>query len=171
MSPTFQSVSPCSTPPWTDRGGKTPDPVLWWVCDLFRPQHSHYWAGTFRTRGPLLWLQWPRPRGERGVIIGQLLFEGNSIIFCVLCFYWFMCCCFVVVVFFCCPPSEIQAGTKLSLNRQFVDERWSKHRVVTCLDWSPQVFKQLFIITPTVGSDFLRAAINSYMRLSTCHEN
>ncbi|XP_047670285.1 cytoplasmic dynein 1 intermediate chain 2 isoform X5 [Tachysurus fulvidraco] len=33
---------------------------------------------------------------------------------------------------------ETQAGTKLSLNRQFTDERWSKHRVVTCLDWSPQ---------------------------------
>lgn len=35
--------------------------------------------------------------------------------------------------------SEIQAGAKLSLNRQFMDERWSKHRVVTCLDWSLQV--------------------------------
>lgn len=34
---------------------------------------------------------------------------------------------------------ESQAGAKLSLNRQFEDERWSKHRVVTCLDWSPQV--------------------------------
>ncbi|XP_038862692.1 dynein, cytoplasmic 1, intermediate chain 2a isoform X2 [Salvelinus fontinalis] len=33
---------------------------------------------------------------------------------------------------------EIQAGTKLFLNRQFMDERWSKHRVVTCLDWSAQ---------------------------------
>ncbi|KAI1884840.1 hypothetical protein AGOR_G00213980 [Albula goreensis] len=33
---------------------------------------------------------------------------------------------------------ETQAGAKLSLNRQFMDERWSKHRVVTCLDWSPQ---------------------------------
>ncbi|XP_058889666.1 cytoplasmic dynein 1 intermediate chain 2 isoform X2 [Acipenser ruthenus] len=33
---------------------------------------------------------------------------------------------------------EIQAGAKLSLNRQFIDERWSKHRVVTCLDWSLQ---------------------------------
>ncbi|XP_041721251.1 dynein, cytoplasmic 1, intermediate chain 2a isoform X2 [Coregonus clupeaformis] len=33
---------------------------------------------------------------------------------------------------------EIQAGAKLFLNRQFMDERWSKHRVVTCLDWSPQ---------------------------------
>ncbi|KAG7331105.1 hypothetical protein KOW79_005074 [Hemibagrus wyckioides] len=33
---------------------------------------------------------------------------------------------------------ETQAGAKLSLNRQFTDEHWSKHRVVTCLDWSPQ---------------------------------
>uniref|UniRef100_A0A8C3AW38 Dynein cytoplasmic 1 intermediate chain 2 n=1 Tax=Cyclopterus lumpus TaxID=8103 RepID=A0A8C3AW38_CYCLU len=33
---------------------------------------------------------------------------------------------------------EIQAGTKLSLYRKFLDERWSKHRVVTCLDWSTQ---------------------------------
>nr|XP_061799157.1 dynein, cytoplasmic 1, intermediate chain 2a-like isoform X2 [Nerophis lumbriciformis] len=33
---------------------------------------------------------------------------------------------------------EIPGGAKLSLNRQFTDERWSKHRVVTCLDWSPQ---------------------------------
>uniref|UniRef100_A0A4W4H193 Dynein, cytoplasmic 1, intermediate chain 2a n=1 Tax=Electrophorus electricus TaxID=8005 RepID=A0A4W4H193_ELEEL len=33
---------------------------------------------------------------------------------------------------------EMQAGAKLSLNRHFMDERWSKHRVVTCLDWSPQ---------------------------------
>uniref|UniRef100_A0A8C9VQ92 Dynein cytoplasmic 1 intermediate chain 2 n=1 Tax=Scleropages formosus TaxID=113540 RepID=A0A8C9VQ92_SCLFO len=33
---------------------------------------------------------------------------------------------------------EIQAGAKLCLNRNFVDERWSRHRVVTCLDWSPQ---------------------------------
>ncbi|XP_029461642.1 cytoplasmic dynein 1 intermediate chain 2 isoform X4 [Rhinatrema bivittatum] len=33
---------------------------------------------------------------------------------------------------------EIQAGARLSLNRQFFDERWSKHRVVSCLDWSSQ---------------------------------
>uniref|UniRef100_A0A672T8B9 Uncharacterized protein n=1 Tax=Sinocyclocheilus grahami TaxID=75366 RepID=A0A672T8B9_SINGR len=33
---------------------------------------------------------------------------------------------------------EMQAGAKLSLNRKFVDDRWSKQRVVTCLDWSPQ---------------------------------
>uniref|UniRef100_A0A8C2D5S6 Dynein, cytoplasmic 1, intermediate chain 2a n=1 Tax=Cyprinus carpio TaxID=7962 RepID=A0A8C2D5S6_CYPCA len=33
---------------------------------------------------------------------------------------------------------EMQAGTKLSLNRKFVDDHWSRQRVVTCLDWSPQ---------------------------------
>ncbi|KAB0373921.1 hypothetical protein FD755_014177 [Muntiacus reevesi] len=33
---------------------------------------------------------------------------------------------------------EIQAGAKLSLNQQFFDERWSKHWVVSCLDWSSQ---------------------------------
>ncbi|XP_042722928.1 cytoplasmic dynein 1 intermediate chain 2-like [Lagopus leucura] len=33
---------------------------------------------------------------------------------------------------------EIQAGAKLSLNRQFFDECWSKHSVVCCLDWSSQ---------------------------------
>ncbi|XP_041698613.2 dynein, cytoplasmic 1, intermediate chain 2a isoform X2 [Coregonus clupeaformis] len=33
---------------------------------------------------------------------------------------------------------EMQAGAKMSLNRVFSDERWSKNRVVTCLDWSPQ---------------------------------
>lgn len=33
---------------------------------------------------------------------------------------------------------DVQAGSNLSLNRQFYDEHWSKHRVVTCLDWSLQ---------------------------------
>ncbi|CAH2282448.1 cytoplasmic dynein 1 intermediate chain 1 isoform X1 [Pelobates cultripes] len=33
---------------------------------------------------------------------------------------------------------DIQAGANLSFNRQFYDEHWSKHRVVTCLDWSIQ---------------------------------
>lgn len=37
------------------------------------------------------------------------------------------------------PPSDLQAGAKLVQNRQFSDERWTKNRVVTCLDWSPQV--------------------------------
>uniref|UniRef100_A0A3Q3RY11 Dynein cytoplasmic 1 intermediate chain 1 n=1 Tax=Mastacembelus armatus TaxID=205130 RepID=A0A3Q3RY11_9TELE len=29
-------------------------------------------------------------------------------------------------------------GSSLSFSRLFYDEHWSKHRVVTCLDWSPQ---------------------------------
>ncbi|XP_061549439.1 dynein, cytoplasmic 1, intermediate chain 2a-like isoform X1 [Phycodurus eques] len=33
---------------------------------------------------------------------------------------------------------DLQAGAKLVLNRPFADERWTKNRVVTCLDWSPQ---------------------------------
>ncbi|CAK6952383.1 Cytoplasmic dynein 1 intermediate chain 2 [Scomber scombrus] len=33
---------------------------------------------------------------------------------------------------------DLQAGAKLVLNRQFAEERWTKNRVVTCLDWSPQ---------------------------------
>uniref|UniRef100_H3BWS9 Dynein cytoplasmic 1 intermediate chain 2 n=1 Tax=Tetraodon nigroviridis TaxID=99883 RepID=H3BWS9_TETNG len=33
---------------------------------------------------------------------------------------------------------DLQAGAKLVLNRQFADEHWTKNRVVTCLDWSPQ---------------------------------
>ncbi|XP_053120831.1 cytoplasmic dynein 1 intermediate chain 1 isoform X7 [Hemicordylus capensis] len=33
---------------------------------------------------------------------------------------------------------DIQAGANLSFNRQFYDEHWSKHRVVTCMDWSLQ---------------------------------
>nr|XP_019945981.1 PREDICTED: cytoplasmic dynein 1 intermediate chain 1 [Paralichthys olivaceus] len=30
------------------------------------------------------------------------------------------------------------SGSSLSFSRLFYDEHWSKHRVVTCLDWSPQ---------------------------------
>ncbi|XP_043545830.1 cytoplasmic dynein 1 intermediate chain 1 isoform X2 [Chiloscyllium plagiosum] len=33
---------------------------------------------------------------------------------------------------------DFQAGLNLAFNRQFYDEHWSKHRVVTCLDWSLQ---------------------------------
>nr|XP_045611972.1 cytoplasmic dynein 1 intermediate chain 2-like isoform X18 [Procambarus clarkii] len=29
-------------------------------------------------------------------------------------------------------------GIKLSLNRWFFDERWSRNRCITCMDWSPQ---------------------------------
>lgn len=31
------------------------------------------------------------------------------------------------------------AGERLKMNREFFDERWSKHRIVTSLDWSTQV--------------------------------
>ncbi|XP_070623395.1 cytoplasmic dynein 1 intermediate chain 1 isoform X5 [Erythrolamprus reginae] len=33
---------------------------------------------------------------------------------------------------------DVQAGANLSFSRQFYDEHWSKHRVVTCMDWSLQ---------------------------------
>uniref|UniRef100_A0A8C1TXX2 Dynein cytoplasmic 1 intermediate chain 1 n=1 Tax=Cyprinus carpio TaxID=7962 RepID=A0A8C1TXX2_CYPCA len=33
---------------------------------------------------------------------------------------------------------DLQGGSSLSLSRLFYDEHWSKHRVITCLDWSPQ---------------------------------
>nr|XP_006825235.1 PREDICTED: uncharacterized protein LOC102801276 [Saccoglossus kowalevskii] len=33
---------------------------------------------------------------------------------------------------------EMEAGAKLALHRQFYDERWSKHRVITSMDWSTQ---------------------------------
>lgn len=47
--------------------------------------------------------------------------------------------------FFSALSSDLQAGAKLVLNRQFADERWTKNRVVTCLDWSPQVGCVCFI--------------------------
>ncbi|XP_030636975.1 cytoplasmic dynein 1 intermediate chain 2 [Chanos chanos] len=47
---------------------------------------------------------------------------------------------------------ETQAGTKLSLNRQFTDDRWSKHRVVTCLDWSPQ-YPELLVASYSSNED------------------
>ena len=33
-----------------------------------------------------------------------------------------------------------KAGIKLSLNRYFYDERWTKNRVVTSMDWSVRFF-------------------------------
>ncbi|XP_071826476.1 cytoplasmic dynein 1 intermediate chain 1-like [Apostichopus japonicus] len=33
---------------------------------------------------------------------------------------------------------ERDAGANLSQNRQFFDDRWTRHRTVTCLDWSKQ---------------------------------
>lgn len=34
--------------------------------------------------------------------------------------------------------SDVSGGSSLSFSRLFYDEHWSKHRVITCLDWSPQ---------------------------------
>ncbi|XP_052265075.1 cytoplasmic dynein 1 intermediate chain 2-like isoform X2 [Dreissena polymorpha] len=36
------------------------------------------------------------------------------------------------------------AGERLKLNREFFDERWSKHRIVTSMDWSTQ-FPELLV--------------------------
>ncbi|XP_038144674.1 cytoplasmic dynein 1 intermediate chain 1 isoform X3 [Cyprinodon tularosa] len=33
---------------------------------------------------------------------------------------------------------DLGSGSSLYLSRLFYDEHWSKHRVITCLDWSPQ---------------------------------
>ncbi|XP_034016355.1 cytoplasmic dynein 1 intermediate chain 1 isoform X5 [Thalassophryne amazonica] len=33
---------------------------------------------------------------------------------------------------------DLTGGSSLSFSRLFYDEHWSKHRVITCLDWSPQ---------------------------------
>uniref|UniRef100_A0A674P4X5 Dynein cytoplasmic 1 intermediate chain 1 n=1 Tax=Takifugu rubripes TaxID=31033 RepID=A0A674P4X5_TAKRU len=33
---------------------------------------------------------------------------------------------------------DLGSGSRLALCRLFYDEHWSKHRVITCLDWSPQ---------------------------------
>lgn len=36
---------------------------------------------------------------------------------------------------------DAEASAKLSLHRKFFDEKWSKNRCVTCMDWSTQVSK------------------------------
>lgn len=38
-----------------------------------------------------------------------------------------------------CACRDLGSGSSLSFSRLFYDEHWSKHRVITCLDWSPQV--------------------------------
>lgn len=37
---------------------------------------------------------------------------------------------------------DLGSGSSLSFSRLFYDEHWSKHRVITCLDWSPQVWPE-----------------------------
>ena len=46
---------------------------------------------------------------------------------------------------------DTQASGKLSFNREFFDERWSRHRTVTCLDWSTQVLEDdnLLLLFPS----------------------
>lgn len=39
--------------------------------------------------------------------------------------------------------SDHSFGEKLKLQRVFFDEHWSKHRLVTCMDWSKQVNSNL----------------------------
>ena len=41
-----------------------------------------------------------------------------------------------------CWDCRDQSGERLKLNREFFDERWSKHRIVTSMDWSTQVNHQ-----------------------------
>ncbi|XP_042187861.1 cytoplasmic dynein 1 intermediate chain 1 isoform X2 [Callorhinchus milii] len=47
---------------------------------------------------------------------------------------------------------DFQAGVNLSFNRQFYDEHWSKHRVVTCLDWSLQ-YPELLVASYSNNED------------------
>ncbi|XP_063041107.1 cytoplasmic dynein 1 intermediate chain 1-like, partial [Engraulis encrasicolus] len=47
---------------------------------------------------------------------------------------------------------DLQGGSSLCFNRVFYDEHWSKHRVVTCLDWSPQ-FQELLVASYNNNED------------------
>ncbi|XP_067111472.1 cytoplasmic dynein 1 intermediate chain 1 [Osmerus mordax] len=47
---------------------------------------------------------------------------------------------------------DMQGGSSLSLSRLFYDERWSKHRVITCLDWSPQ-YQELLVASYNNNED------------------
>ena len=47
-----------------------------------------------------------------------------------------MSLCLTVIVW---CDSEAMAGERLKLSRDFYDDKWSKHRIITSLDWSSQV--------------------------------
>ena len=49
---------------------------------------------------------------------------------------------FVYLLF--CLLSDDRSGYKVHLTRCFYDERWSRNRCVTCMDWSPQ-FPELLV--------------------------
>lgn len=75
---------------------------------------------------------------------------------------------------------DLGSGSSLSFSRLFYDEHWSKHRVVTCLDWSPQVsstflrrslsgrmLNQLFLITAAFYID-ISLPLNSPASILSC---
>uniref|UniRef100_A0A674CMZ5 Dynein cytoplasmic 1 intermediate chain 1 n=1 Tax=Salmo trutta TaxID=8032 RepID=A0A674CMZ5_SALTR len=47
---------------------------------------------------------------------------------------------------------DLQGGSSLSLSRLFYDDHWSKHRVITCLDWSPQ-YSELLVASYNNNED------------------
>lgn len=47
---------------------------------------------------------------------------------------------------------DAEAAARLSLNRKFFDERWSKHRCVTCMDWSNQ-YPELLVASYNQNED------------------
>jgi len=123
-----------------DGGGKTPDPALRRVCEFLRPQHAHHWAGSLGARRPLLWLQRPRPGGEGGVIIKQLVlkifFKHNNVLIDLWCF----------------PPSVKSRPEQSSLSTGS-----SRMSAGPSIVWSPawtgpprSFFCLLFAIEPTV---------------------
>lgn len=94
---------------------------------------------------------WRRRRGNNWTSSVFFSFFEHVIVW--VFFVWFFWRSVFIDLWCFVFPSEIQAGAKLSLNRQFMDERWSKHRVVTCLDWSLQVFFFFFVIKPNSGTN------------------
>lgn len=130
-SPENVCINFFSCPSWTHRGGKATNFAFWRIFKFFWPLHKDCWKSPFWANQHFLWLQWKRPRGQRRVMwtLNTFLWISNTS-------NWKSDLRLIS------PNSlyrEIQAGAKLSLNRQFFDERWSKHRVVSCLDWSSQV--------------------------------
>eukprot|EP00794_Sanderia_malayensis_P003450 gene3450-3946_t len=47
---------------------------------------------------------------------------------------------------------DTEAAVRLSLHRKFFDERWSKHRCVTCMDWSLQ-YPELLVASYNQNED------------------
>ena len=52
------------------------------------------------------------------------------------------------------------AGAKLSFDRQFFDDRWSRHRTVTCLDWSTQVRRKAVNMNKNITFFFFFVTLN-----------